>query len=65
VVGHILMPMSAHMMVPTTVGDDVIVDELLPHKHGCSHEIVSLSGSLTITAADFATYWRLAECHTY
>lgn len=40
----------------------VILDEVLPHDHGCSHEIACLGGTLTIVSADLAASWVPADC---
>ncbi|MDG4807767.1 hypothetical protein O7634_13510 [Micromonospora sp. WMMD1120] len=41
---------------------DVMLDEVLPHEHGCQHEIVCLSGRLIVTSRDLAAAWRYADC---
>ncbi|WP_144120984.1 hypothetical protein [Catellatospora sichuanensis] len=41
---------------------DVILDELLPHEHGCSHELACLAGTLTVTCTDLIATWREADC---
>jgi hypothetical protein len=40
----------------------VILDEVLPHNHGCSHEIACRAGTLTIVSTDFAASWIPANC---
>ncbi|MGC4818703.1 hypothetical protein [Micromonospora sp. DT63] len=41
---------------------DVMLDEVLPHEHGCRHEIDCLSGRLIVTSQDLAATWRHADC---
>ncbi|MEU4399878.1 hypothetical protein ACIQH6_09755 [Micromonospora orduensis] len=41
---------------------DVMLDEVLPHEHGCQHEIVCLSGRLVVTGQDLEATWRYADC---
>jgi hypothetical protein len=36
---------------------DVQLDEILPHGHGCTHEIQMTGGSLWVVAADLAASW--------
>jgi hypothetical protein len=40
----------------------VILDEILPHDHGCSHEIAFWSGSLTVICRDLTATWIPALC---
>ncbi|HET9167956.1 MAG TPA: hypothetical protein VFN97_00930 [Actinospica sp.] len=40
----------------------VILDEILPHERGCSHEIACHGGTLTLVARDFSTAWIPAHC---
>ncbi|WP_163508127.1 hypothetical protein [Fodinicola acaciae] len=40
----------------------VTLDEILPHPHGCSHEIGFLDGALTVVSADLIATWTEAEC---
>ncbi|WP_198284931.1 hypothetical protein [Saccharomonospora cyanea] len=40
----------------------VTLDEILPHEHGCSHEIGFLGGSLTVVGRDLTATWTEAEC---
>lgn len=40
----------------------VILDEVLPHDLGCSHEIACLAGTLTIVSTDLAASWVPAAC---
>ncbi|MEV1290083.1 hypothetical protein [Micromonospora sp. NPDC049679] len=41
---------------------DVMLDEVLPHEVGCQHEIVCLSGSLTVASRDLTATWLDADC---
>jgi hypothetical protein len=41
----------------------VVIDELLPHEHGCSHQVAFLTGSATITCADLSATWHEAGCY--
>ncbi|MEU5850787.1 hypothetical protein [Saccharopolyspora shandongensis] len=36
----------------------VLLDEILPAKHGCRHEIVFIGGTLAISCADFDARWE-------
>ncbi|WP_336157956.1 hypothetical protein [Amycolatopsis sp. VC5-11] len=40
----------------------VTLDEILPHDHGCSHEIGFLAGSLTVVSRDLTASWTEADC---
>lgn len=40
----------------------VILDEVLPHDHGCSHEIAYRGGTLTIVSTDLVATWVSANC---
>ncbi len=40
----------------------VTLDEVLPHEHGCSHEIGFLHGSLTVVSRDLVATWTEADC---
>ncbi|GAA1961287.1 hypothetical protein [Catenulispora subtropica] len=40
----------------------VILDEILPDTHGCTHEIACLSGSITMACRDLTARWSEAEC---
>lgn len=42
----------------------VILDETLPHRDGCSHEIACWDGTLTIVCRDFRATWTEALCST-
>lgn len=44
-----------------TVGT-VILDEVLPHQNGCSHEIAFWNGSLTVVCRDLVATWTAADC---
>jgi hypothetical protein len=41
---------------------EVFLDEVLPHQHGCSHEIVCLGGSLVVVCEDLTATWAQADC---
>jgi hypothetical protein len=40
----------------------VILDEILPHGDGCSHEIACRGGTLTILCRDLRATWTHAAC---
>ncbi|HCT75253.1 MAG TPA: hypothetical protein DGT23_01385 [Micromonosporaceae bacterium] len=40
----------------------VILDEILPHPHGCSHEIALHGGTILITCRDLTATWTEAYC---
>ena len=40
---------------------DVRIDEILPHEHGCSHEIELIGGRILIVCRDLAAVWQDAE----
>ncbi|MEU2791185.1 hypothetical protein [Streptomyces sp. NPDC007100] len=40
----------------------VILDEILPHQNGCSHEIAFWNGSLTVVCRDLTATWTKADC---
>ncbi|UNO41640.1 hypothetical protein [Streptomyces sp. MST-110588] len=40
----------------------VILDEVLPHQDGCSHEIAFWNGSLTVVCRDLTATWTQADC---
>ncbi|WP_245617543.1 hypothetical protein [Amycolatopsis taiwanensis] len=40
----------------------VTLDEILPHEHGCSHEIGFLDGWLTVVSRDLIATWNEADC---
>jgi hypothetical protein len=33
------------------------LDEILPHPHGCSHELAFIDGTIVVTCADLAAVW--------
>ncbi|TDD48641.1 hypothetical protein [Saccharopolyspora elongata] len=50
-----------HLAAPGASVDDlgpVLLDEILPAKHGCSHEIVFIGGTLSISCADLDARWE-------
>ncbi|WP_030662179.1 hypothetical protein [Streptomyces rimosus] len=40
----------------------VILDEVLPHRNGCSHEIAFRNGSLAVVCHDLDATWTVADC---
>ncbi|MFE2044208.1 hypothetical protein ACFXAZ_25435 [Streptomyces sp. NPDC059477] len=40
----------------------VILDEVLPHENGCSHEIAFWNGSLAVVCHDLVAIWTEARC---
>ncbi|MDR6974187.1 hypothetical protein J2X68_000865 [Streptomyces sp. 3330] len=40
----------------------VILDEILPHRDGCSHEIACWDGTLTIVSRDLQATWTETTC---
>jgi hypothetical protein len=40
----------------------VILDEILPHNGGCSHEIACWDGTLAIVCRDLQAIWTEADC---
>ncbi|GAA1669117.1 hypothetical protein GCM10009745_09470 [Kribbella yunnanensis] len=40
----------------------VMLDEILPVEHGCTHEFTCLSGSLIITCEDLVVTWTDSNC---
>ncbi|WP_405625588.1 hypothetical protein OG933_04980 [Streptomyces sp. NBC_00016] len=40
----------------------VILDEVLPHQNGCSHEIAFWNGSLTVVCRDLVATWTEVAC---
>ncbi|MER7753716.1 hypothetical protein [Kitasatospora sp. NPDC097643] len=40
----------------------VILDEILPHAHGCSHEVACRPGTLTVVCRDLTAAWVDADC---
>jgi hypothetical protein len=54
-------------LVIPTFGDvsgfgEVILDELLPHEYGCSHEIACWPGTLKVVSQDLIATWIPADC---
>ncbi|MGW5633667.1 hypothetical protein [Streptomyces sp. NPDC003832] len=41
---------------------EVILDELLPHPDGCSHEVACRPGTLFVVCRDLSARWTPAEC---
>jgi hypothetical protein len=41
---------------------EVLLDEVLPHEHGCSHEIACTGGSFHVICQDLAATWSYADC---
>jgi hypothetical protein len=40
----------------------LLIDELLPHEHGCSHELEFWSGRLNIVCRDLTAAWTQSNC---
>ncbi|MGQ4731519.1 hypothetical protein ACUN3E_28080 [Streptomyces sp. Ju416(a)] len=40
----------------------VILDEILPHRDGCSHEIACWDGTLTLVCRDLQATWIETTC---
>ncbi|MEU9297622.1 hypothetical protein [Streptomyces sp. NPDC048266] len=40
----------------------VILDEILPHRDGCSHEIACWDGTLSLVCRDLEATWTEANC---
>ncbi|GAA4909624.1 hypothetical protein ACFPM3_11740 [Streptomyces coeruleoprunus] len=40
----------------------VILDEVLPHPHGCSHEVALRPGTLYVVCRDLTATWVQADC---
>ncbi|MER5726847.1 hypothetical protein ABT084_00590 [Streptomyces sp. NPDC002138] len=40
----------------------VILDEVLPHRSGCSHEIAFWNGTLSVVCRDLVATWTKADC---
>lgn len=40
----------------------VILDEILPHEHGCVHEIAFRPGTLTVVCRDLTAVWVETDC---
>ncbi|MFH9426527.1 hypothetical protein [Streptomyces sp. NPDC017529] len=45
-----------------TVLGTVILDEILPHQNGCSHEIGFWNGSLSVVCRDLVATWTETDC---
>jgi hypothetical protein len=41
---------------------EVLLDEVPPHEHGCSHEIACIGGSILVVCQDLAATWSYADC---
>ncbi|WP_280445469.1 hypothetical protein [Nocardia brasiliensis] len=41
---------------------ELILDEILPHPDGCTHELVFHTGTIMVTCADLAADWTAADC---
>ncbi len=41
---------------------EVILDEILPHAQGCSHEIAMHGGSIILVCRDLTATWTVADC---
>jgi hypothetical protein len=50
-------PRSRFVSSDTRRLGDLQLDEILPHKHGCSHEIQLTGGSLWVVATDLNATW--------
>lgn len=42
--------------------ETVILDEVLPHERGCTHEIAFRPGTLTVTCRDLTATWVDTDC---
>ncbi|MGW0945459.1 hypothetical protein ACWD4O_23335 [Streptomyces sp. NPDC002623] len=42
----------------------VILDEILPHRDGCSHEVACWDGTLTIVCRDLPAIWTETDCRS-
>jgi len=40
----------------------VVLDEILPHRDGCSHEVACRGGTLTVVCRDLEAIWTEAGC---
>jgi hypothetical protein len=54
--------MAESNMLPANRLGEVILDEVLPHSDGCSHEIACHCGGITIVCRDFTATWVAADC---
>lgn len=41
---------------------DVVLDEILPHPRGCTHEIACRPGTLVVVCEDLEARWVSADC---
>ncbi|WP_405734454.1 hypothetical protein OG885_22605 [Streptomyces sp. NBC_00028] len=41
---------------------DVILDEVLPHENGCTHEMACRPGTLVVVCRDLVARWVPADC---
>jgi hypothetical protein len=60
--GHCVKDLTISRVQFWTSDRQVILDEILPHDHGCSHEIACWSGSLTVVCRDLTATWIPALC---
>lgn len=60
-VARFTMQTTSDMPRATRLGE-VILDEVLPDSHGCTHEIAFHTGTLTIVCADLIATWVAADC---
>ncbi|MBG0820495.1 hypothetical protein HS048_07075 [Planomonospora sp. ID91781] len=44
------------------MGSVLVLDEILPHPDGCSHEIALIPGTIVLTCKDLTATWTDAEC---
>lgn len=42
--------------------DAVILDEILPDAHGCTHELACFSGSIKVACRDLTARWTESKC---
>ncbi|WP_329335992.1 hypothetical protein OG252_12750 [Streptomyces sp. NBC_01352] len=42
----------------------MILDEILPHKNGCSHELTFWNGTLIVICHDLLATWTDVDCST-
>lgn len=40
----------------------LILDEILPHEQGCTHEMAFRPGSVIVTSKDLTATWVAADC---
>jgi hypothetical protein len=41
---------------------DVVLDEVLPHEGGCTHEIACRPGTLVVACRDLVAVWEPVDC---